>query len=245
MNRKSNRVDPLSAKTQLEHNDNMLSSAFQPIVNSQLQLFGVEALLRVRDTENQAVYTPDFLQRFEGNKLFEVEIAVIFLHISNFLTQPFPIHTKLFLNISPASLVSFFHNPLFQKLLDKLEREKITTDQICFEVLEYSYSKPDYLTEIVKNLKKLGFQIAIDDYGVEASHAGRASELQPNIIKCDQSILQKFITGHTQPLEQLISLSKEINSELLMEGIEQEVYFNRLKQLDIAFFQGFWIGKPQ
>jgi len=149
----------------------------------------------------------------------------------------------------------FFHINLFpstmvdvptQHLVEKIKQGH-KNGNYCVEISEQQIiSDPSYLMEPVKELRKAGVKIAIDDVGFGRSCLESLIVLEPDIIKIDK----KWVRGAArdkmrhQALKRIILVAKALEAEVIAEGIESEEDLNVIKSIGAKYGQGFYFGKP-
>jgi EAL domain-containing protein (putative c-di-GMP-specific phosphodiesterase class I) len=89
-------------------------------------------------------------------------------------------------------------------------------------------------------------KIAIDDAGSGYSGLETILHMKPDFIKVADSLVRNL---HNDPIKReivasLAAIGKRIGAALIAEGIEVEAERKTLVDLDIAFGQGFLLGRP-
>jgi EAL domain-containing protein (putative c-di-GMP-specific phosphodiesterase class I)/CheY-like chemotaxis protein len=102
------------------------------------------------------------------------------------------------------------------------------------------------LMPAVQRLRALGYRIALDDLG--AGYAGLSSFalLEPEIVKVDMSLIRGI---HQSPTKQKLfrsfaSLCREINTEIIAEGVEVADELSCLNDLGGDLYQGYLFARP-
>jgi EAL domain-containing protein (putative c-di-GMP-specific phosphodiesterase class I) len=102
------------------------------------------------------------------------------------------------------------------------------------------------LLPAVQRLRRMGFRIALDDLG--AGYAGLASFalLEPEIVKVDMSLIRGIHLSSTKQklFRSFCSLCKEINTEIIAEGVELAEERDCLNELGGDLYQGFLFARP-
>ncbi|AEA33565.1 EAL and HDOD domain-containing protein [Hippea maritima] len=119
-------------------------------------------------------------------------------------------------------------------ILDRVY-EALPKDKIIIEVLEDVLAENEIL-ESLKNAKKLGYTIALDDF-VFLEHQKHLVELA-DIIKID------FLELSKKEIEDQIKLYTPYNLKLLAEKVETREDFEFALKLGFSYFQGFFFQKP-
>jgi EAL domain-containing protein (putative c-di-GMP-specific phosphodiesterase class I)/CheY-like chemotaxis protein len=98
----------------------------------------------------------------------------------------------------------------------------------------------------IARLRKLGFRIALDDMG--AGYAGLSSfaMLEPEIVKVDMSLVRGI---HLSPTKQKLfrsfaSLCRDLNTEIIAEGVEIAEERDCLNELGGDLYQGYLFARP-
>ena len=219
-------------------------SVYEPIVDARtLTVFGYEALIRGQDGTAFASPLQLFDVATEEGLLFELDCLCRRAALVG--AGGFPEGAKLFMNIRPSS----FHDPNFQ--LDALQRTLdgcgLAPSDVVFEISEQeSIENYEIFREARDAYGKLGFQFALDDTGVGYASLEAVAELTPEFIKVDRV----FVHGIDQdPVRQTIlralqSLARELNSQIVGEGLDTLEELRMLDTLGIPFGQGWLFGKP-
>ncbi|PQJ84642.1 EAL domain-containing protein [Aliivibrio sifiae] len=227
----------------------LLQSVFQPIFNTQQTIIGYEALLRIYDNKMLPIRPDLFFKDATRTveQILNIERLSRIIHIRNFslFSQR---NIQLFLNILPESAVHFHINKiptLNTSLLEsRIQELGLSPQYVTLELLEFHYHDKDKLLSAIEDIKSHGFNIAIDDFGSEASSEERVSLLEPNILKIDRSLLLQYENGNTTPILSAIALARKQKALIVIEGVETAKQYEDMKSLGIDYFQGFLLGKP-
>lgn len=222
-----------------------ISVLAQPIMNlSSGDIFGWEIL--TRGPQNSPFYTPTelFELAYQADLLTKMEFLVLkkaFHEISDR-----SIKEQVFLNVTPVSL----SHPLFlQRLLELLSQyPSVAPSQIVLEITErHAIRDFQHMGEIMAVYRSHGFRFAVDDAGAGYSSLQSISELIPDIIKIDRSVIQNIdqVMVKQSLLKALLHFAKNINCEVIAEGVERQEEVTMLYELDVNMVQGFYFAHPQ
>lgn len=223
---------------------NMLSSVFQPILDIRQQnLLGYEAL--VRGPVGSPLHTPAALfgAARADDDLLTLSLSCLQTAMQAFAHQK--LQGKLFVNISPRLLTL----PAFQRerAFDYLAQVNLTPDQIIIELTEDDPVRDfQQVHDALLQYRAMGFQIAMDDMGQGFSSLRLWSALKPEFVKADKH----FVTGvardpvKLQFLKAMQALAESAGSAIIAEGIESPEDLRIVRELGIAYGQGFLIGIP-
>jgi EAL domain-containing protein (putative c-di-GMP-specific phosphodiesterase class I) len=226
------------------HKEN-ISVLAQPIMNlNSGEIFGWEIL--ARGPQNSAYHTPTELFEFayQADILSKMELVVIkkaFAEISNR-----KIKEQVFINVTPVTL----GHPLFfnQVLTALAEYPNISATQIVLEITErHAIRDFTYMGALMKNYRAHGFRFAVDDAGAGYSSLQSISELIPDMIKIDRSVIQNIdqMTVKQSLLRALLFFAENINCQVIAEGVESQEEADVLYDMQVQMGQGFYFARPE
>lgn len=97
----------------------------------------------------------------------------------------------------------------------------------------------------VKQLMEMGYSISLDDYGVGYSNIHRVLKLPLKIVKIDKTLVDGLSTsGGKSVFKNTVNMLKDINLELVVEGVETKEALDQIVAMDCDFVQGFYYSKP-
>ncbi|WBL17695.1 EAL domain-containing protein [Sutcliffiella sp. NC1] len=97
---------------------------------------------------------------------------------------------------------------------------------------------------ILYQLNDLGVKISIDDFGTGYSSLSYLSRLPVHKLKIDQSFLNPLSNRNKTIVKTIIGLAKNLNMEIIAEGVEHEEQVSFLIQQNCDQAQGYFYGKP-
>ncbi len=222
-----------------------LHSLFQPIIClSERRILGYEAL--TRGPSNSPLHSPIalFAVARQAGRLSELEIACRQSACRRFNEQQLP--GKLFLNVSPESLLEAAHQP--GRTLQMLQDLGIAPSQVVIELTEQTpIDDFQLLQTALHHYRAMGFSIALDDLGAGYSSLRLWSELRPDYVKIDRH----FIDGiHQDALKRefvgsILQIAKASRAQVIAEGIELPEELAVLTEMGVDLVQGYLLGRPQ
>ena len=222
-----------------------LSCVFQPILSLHgKSIYGYEAL--IRGPKDSLFQSPVDLFDAAEDTDSVVELSVICVNtvLHHFSAQRLP--GKLFLNLSPSVVTAPGFDPVRGENL--LSRLGLKPDQVIIELTEHH---PTYnfkaIQDSLQTFKAMGFQVAIDDLGEGFSSLRLWSELKPAYVKADKHFVKGIADDpiKLQFLKAMQQIAESCGSQIIAEGIENEADFKTVRELGIAFGQGYLIGRPE
>lgn len=221
-----------------------LHALFQPIVDlNQGLIHGHEGL--IRGPLNTEFYAPLNLFKMAGEHRLSYEMEQLSRQIvlESFVTFRHP--GKLFINVSPEILV----DPRTSKgaTLNYMQKLGLNPSNVIIELTEssptYDY---DLLKQAANHYRSLGFEIAIDDLGEGFSSLRLWSELRPDYIKVDKHFIQDIDTDPVKLefMRSIQQIAENSGGKVIAEGIETQAQLSVIKDLKIAYGQGYFLSRP-
>ena len=222
--------------------DNIIP-VFQSIINREQKVEKYESLIRLRKItdEKEELLSPYlFLDTAVKTKQYESLTLIMIEKSFKFMSQ---INQPFSLNLS-------FNDILNEKVISSI-KENIQKYQIgkklTIEILE-SESIEDYIVikKFISEFKKMGVQIAIDDFGSGFSNFTHLLELEPDFLKIDGSLIKNIDTDKKSYafVKSIVQLAKELDIQTIAEFVSTKDIFDRTYELGIDFFQGYYFSTP-
>lgn len=216
----------------------------QPIMDLKTgEVYGWEILSR--GPKNSVFHNPVELFEFadQTDSLPELEWLVIQKALREITERQ--IKEQVFINITPVSLSD---PQLLGRLLEQLKLAGRDSSQIIFEITErHSINDFEQMASIVRSYRTQGFRFAVDDAGSGYSSLQSISELIPDIIKIDKSVIRNIDREAVKVamLRSLLYFAEHINCTVIAEGVEREEEANVLLQNQVHMGQGYYFARPQ
>ena len=223
-----------------------LFCVFQPIADlKDGTIYAHEAL--IRGPVDTALHSADALlqaAQAEG-MLYEFEFFCLATALRQWglLRQP----GRLFLNISANALLRLVSSggcTPFSKCVRDLG---VSTRMVVLEITEHErVNDMQALAEVVKELRSAGLALALDDFGDGRSSLRLWSQIKPDLVKIDK-YFSRHISGQAdnlKTLQALMQIAEIFGTSLVAEGIENEDDLRVLRDLGMAYGQGYFLGRP-
>ncbi|MEW5887635.1 MAG: EAL domain-containing protein [Pseudomonadota bacterium] len=225
--------------------DGRLYPVFQPLVSMETgQVYAYEALIRGPD--GSEFHRPDRLfgaARAHG-LTGRLEIACCETAIRGFAKLALP--GKLFLNAGAPAIERFGAHQGGELVRAAIEAG-FPPNRIVLELTEHErVESTDRLLASLATLRALGVCLALDDFGDGRSSLRLWAEIRPDMVKID-SYFTRDIQADSRKVEFLkamLRLSDVFGSPLVAEGIETEAELAILRDLGVAYGQGYFLGRP-
>lgn len=221
--------------------DNKFSYHFQPIVYADTgDIFAYEALMRANIEQKisplQVLKYADYMGR-----LYDVEKAT-FTNVLAFIEQneeKFK-DKKIFINSIPGNRLNEKDIALVKPMLKKYN------GKIVVELTEQAELDDDELASVKELYKKIGIEIAVDDYGTGYSNITNLLRYMPNYVKIDRMLLSGIQLSPQKQhfVKEIIEFAHDNNFKALAEGVETKEELKTVISLGADLIQGFYTAKP-
>ncbi|MCS7463287.1 EAL domain-containing protein [Paenibacillus doosanensis] len=99
--------------------------------------------------------------------------------------------------------------------------------------------------EQLRRLRLLGVRVSLDDFGTGYSSLGSLDEMPVDTLKIDQAFVRKSqISSKQAIISNIIAIAKNLNMEVVAEGVETEEQIRFLQSQGCHVMQGYYYGKP-
>jgi diguanylate cyclase (GGDEF)-like protein len=220
-----------------------LSVVYQPVVSALTgRLVGVEALARW-NRKGYGPVSPDlFIPIAESTGLID-QLGLFVLHCACETVKRWP-HLKLSVNISPGQ----FRDPAFaQNVASVFRKTQADPLRITLEMTEgYFIQNADRAKTSIAELKRLGVQIALDDFGSGFSSVGYLRQFGFDRMKIDKSLVHALDHGARagDMLQATVALARSLDIPVTAEGVETEDQAAQLRIAGCDQLQGYLFGRP-
>lgn len=206
---------------------------------------GFEALVRWKNADGSLIMPNDFIPLCEryslinqlGLWVLEQAISQVQVLNSNGIYMPISI------NVAVAQVIS---GDLPQQLAQLLQQYSVDPKLIELEITESMLIEDlDRMVVRLNAIRKLGVQLAIDDFGSGYSGLNHLKQLPVDVVKIDSSFV--FDTPHDaadcEIVNAIISMSHALHLKVVAEGIETQDQLVFLQSLNCDYGQGFLVAK--
>lgn len=223
---------------------------YQPIVSLKTGLpVGLEALVRWKHPRQGIIGPGDVISIAEEVGLITAIDRWVLNEVCRQLKlwQQGPIINQQMRVAVNLSVQDFWNLQLIDEIDQILAANNIDGQHLCLEITESMLlSDSDTTIELLSLIRQRGIAISIDDFGTGYSSLSYLYRLPVNTLKIDQSFVSQMQTDYRnyKIVETLITLSHQLELDVIAEGIETEAQYLALHRLGCERGQGFWFSKP-
>ena len=219
----------------------------QPIIDvSSGKVRGFEGLARLFSDDGIQFSTYEIIKLYEQDGTITKLDKFVFHRICTYIHDCQKIEKEgmfFTFNISPLSLTTEY--------IDYIEMTvhsyNIDPNTIVIEIIEtLGFKDVKISIEMLERIKRIGFKIAMDDFGMGYSSLSYITKLPLNIIKIDRSFIHDYETNtfNRTILNTIKDISNSLHLEVLVEGVETQGQLDFITQLGAQYYQGYLHSKP-
>lgn len=231
----------------VEHHYEGFQLHFQPQVSAKDgKIVGTEALARWRCDMYGNVPPLTFIPLLEksgmiipvGRWIFEQ--AVKQCKAWTFIRPDFGVSINLsYLQLNDPDFLDFMRNTL--------QRYGVSPKNIVVEMTESRIMKSsDAIKENFMRIRELGIRIAMDDFGTGYSSLGALKTAPADIVKIDKIFMKNILESEFDAtfIKYIVRLCHDVGISVLLEGVETQEEYEKVRQLGLDYIQGYFFGKP-
>ncbi|MBT2971250.1 MAG: EAL domain-containing protein [Candidatus Thiodiazotropha sp. (ex Ctena orbiculata)] len=225
-------------------NSNGLYLAYQPFVNSEnREIHHCEALLRWKHPERGLIPPGKFIPIAEQAGLIGDIGKWVFDKVCRQI-KAWKFDITVSINVSGTELLD---NHFAERLNNTLIEHDVSPHHIQLEFTEHVLvSKEGKNLPILNQLKRIGFGLAVDDFGTGFSSLSYLTELPVDVIKIDKSFINRIPHDRKTVAvsNSIISLAHDLEIVTIGEGVENQDQVEWLRAHNCKLIQGYYFHKP-
>ena len=221
---------------------------YQPIVEVTTgNIVKMEALLRWQHLEFGTVSPNLFIPIAEENG------AIV--AIGEWVLKTACAQTKAWQEMGMSSLAvsinlsarQFYNNDLVATIKTALLATGLNSGSLELEITETATMRNTSLAkEILLNLQQMRISLSMDDFGTGYSSLSYLKDFPFNTIEVDRSFVNDLSidSSNFAIINAINSLGRDLNLQIIAEGVESEQLKNLLETLHCKYMQGYFFSKP-
>ena len=146
-----------------------------------------------------------------------------------------------------VSRIDMYDPYIEAKLMGILREFELEPADLLLEVTESAYvENATYVVDVVKQLKDLGFQMEMDDFGSGYSSLNMITSLPIDVLKIDMKLIRNIHKDEKSLhlVEAILDIARFMSLSTVAEGVETTEQFELLKKAGCDIIQGWYFSKP-
>lgn len=135
------------------------------------------------------------------------------------------------------------------RITEKVKNSNVDASRLVIEINEDTDFKNHNTFENIKEIRSIGIQTALDDFGVSGSNIIALANNSFDILKVDKSFVDNIEAvesehSKTKLLSIMSNICKVMGLKSIIEGVESKEQLNIIKNMEYDVVQGFIYDKP-
>jgi EAL domain-containing protein (putative c-di-GMP-specific phosphodiesterase class I) len=208
---------------------------------------GAEALIRWNSKEFGFIYPDEFIPLCEKNG-FVVELDFFILEevckaMRRWIDDG---KTPVVISVNQSRL-HLNYDDFIWRLREIVDKYEIPYEYIELELTESVFTEnAEQLIKVMQKLHEIGFKLSIDDFGSGYSSLNMLKDIPADVVKIDREFFNGTVNSEKgrAVISTVVDLAKNLNMEVISEGVETVEQVEFLSGIDCAMVQGFYFAKP-
>ncbi len=222
--------------------ENLFQAYFQPIVDTQTkEVHKYEALIRYVTKEGVEIAPYNFINVAKKTKLYPNIIKIVIQDSFKLIKNK---NKRVSVNISFDDIANSETTSFIYEIL---EQNREYTQFLEFEILESEeISDFNEVSKFISEIKKFDCIVGVDDFGAGYSNFNLLTLLDIDFVKIDGSLIERINTSKDLEIivNTIANFSKEFKVKTVAEYVSNEDIYNKIKDLNIDYCQGYYFEKP-
>ena len=221
---------------------------YQPKYNLQTgEVFGAEALVRWELPERGLILPSDFIPiAEETNLIIEIGEWVLDKVCEDFRVWQRSVGSPGRVSVN-LSLKQLRQLNFIKRIGSILRSYEVSPTSLELEITETTLMEnPERTIKLLDQLYGLGLHLAIDDFGTGYSSLSALQQFPISTLKIDKSFVRNIVTDPDDAtiVDTIIQMGRNLNMDVVAEGVEEESQLNFLQNLGCNYVQGLLFGDP-
>ena len=221
---------------------------YQPKYNLETgEVFGAEALVRWELPERGLILPSDFIPiAEETNLIIEIGEWVLDKVCEDFRVWQRSVGSPGRVSVN-LSLKQLRQLNFINRIGSILRSYEVSPTSLELEITETTLMEnPERTIRLLDQLYGLGLHLAIDDFGTGYSSLSALQQFPISTLKIDKSFVRNIVTDPDDAtiVDTIIQMGRNLNMDVVAEGVEEESQLNFLQKLGCTYVQGLLFGDP-
>jgi diguanylate cyclase (GGDEF)-like protein len=216
---------------------------YQPIYNyHNNKILKYEALVRIIDKKGKIISPIFFLPGLKHTNIhYKLTQKILSIVFEKFKDSK----DSLSININFSDLIN---NDIEATITNTFRANPDLASRVTFEILESDEIENITLfKQKIDLLHSFNAKVSIDDFGSGYSNFKTILDIEANYLKIDGSLVKNIDVNEKdfKVVKSIIHFAKEANMQTIAEFVHSKEVYEKLKELDVDYMQGYYIGEPK
>jgi len=220
--------------------EKLFEAYFQPIVSTKEgSCVKYEVLIRLREETGGETISPfeflPVLQKIGLEKRLTKEM----------IDQSFAFVQRYGKDVSINMTRDDLDEEMLHYLEKSLQRHKIEASSVSIELVEMEELMQEPYIRVIHKIKALGCKISIDDFGTGYSNFSYLTQLRPDFLKIDGSLIKDINVDveSRNIVKGIVDLARSLDVKLIAEYVSTAEIYAIIQELGIEYAQGYYFGE--
>ncbi len=218
--------------------------AFQPIYGAKSgKVEKYEMLMRMVNKSGEIVSPNHFLPSIRNTQLYVALTSIVLQKAIEVLQSNHTIHLTVNLDLQ-----DLLNQEIITMLEETFGHQKELAKRLTVEILEHEEIKDfDAIKQSIDCLRRIGFEIALDDFGSGYANFSYLINLNIDLLKIDGTIIKNINNNTTvfNIVKAIVSFAKSMGMETAVEMVDSKAVCDTVVALGVDYLQGYYLGEPQ
>ena len=211
------------------------------------RLASAEALVRWEHPELGMISPGAFIPLFEGNGLISIVDGFVWREAARQVAlwrEKYDFTLPVSVNLSRNDV---FDPTLTDRLVQLVDVNGLECSDFKLEVTESAYTdNAKKVLSVIRDLRKLGFEIEMDDFGSGYSSLNMLSDMPIDALKMDIKFIRNIEESETdlRLVKLILDIARYLQLTVVAEGVETEGQLAILQDAKCDLVQGFYFSRP-
>lgn len=211
------------------------------------RIAGAEALVRWIKADGTRVFPDEFIPVFENNGFVEKLDFYMLEKVCQEMKERFEAGKPVYpVSVNQSRLL--LHSSDYVKNVEKIIKQNNIPDGfIELEITETVFeNERDAMISTMKELKKLGVKLSMDDFGSGYSSLNMLKDAPFDILKIDREFFSESVTSEASLciLQKIVEMADGLGMKVICEGVETGEQVVLLQSIGCRYVQGYYYSKP-
>ncbi|MCQ2590271.1 MAG: EAL domain-containing protein [Treponema sp.] len=221
---------------------------YQPIYSIKSHKYtAAEALLRLKNSTLGIIKPEEFIPIAEKNGMILKIGNFVFKEVCRFVSRSRITESDIKNIHINLSVVQCMQEKLHQQLFEIMDNYDIPYSYINLDITENTaYASKDILKKNMQLMKQKNMSFALDDYGIGFTNTANIIKYAFSTIKINKKLFWDALKDQKARviLNQTVQMLKELNMEVVAEGIETKELVEMASEIGCDYIQGYYYSYP-